>query len=161
MILDNRYLRRPSSISHVAASALVAVGLISCSQSYHQVPAATFDGGSQREYAQLLVVTRDGYELELVHAFIRADSVVGFVKGRDRGLLEAREAPQRFALAHDQIVRVESYERDLLRHSNRGAPPPADTADMRGVICTLFRERNCPPPPAKTPPHSPSAQPMP
>jgi len=158
MILGNLHTRRFGLIRRVAASALLTGGLGACSQSYHPVSSTIVDSGSQREYGRLLIVTREGYELELVHAFIRPDSVVGFERGKDVGLLERKEPARRLAFAHDQIVRVESYERDWLRRGDRGGPTPADTADMSGVICTLFRQRNCPPPPAKKPPHSPLAQ---
>ncbi len=101
-------------------------------------------------------MTRDGYELELGHAFIRPDSVVGFEKGKDAGLLEAKEEPRRLAFAHDQIVRVESYEWDGMRRRDAGSPPPADTLDIgRDIICGLFKNSNCTPVPRKGPPRTP------
>jgi hypothetical protein len=132
----------------VAASALLASGMIACHQSYHPVPASAVDGGSPREYGRLLVVTRDGYELELVHAFIRPDSVVGFEKGKDRGLLQAREEPRRLAFAREQIIRVESYEWDApgTAKENRAPREPEDKAETgREIICAFSLGTRCPP----------------
>jgi hypothetical protein len=152
MIVGNRQSRRiggtPALMRRVAASALLASWLIACHQSYHPVPAATVDSGSPREYGRLLVVTRDGYELELVHAFIRPDSVVGFEKGKDRGLLQAKEEPRRLAFARDQIVRVENYERDAGRTTNEGRAPakPEDDGEIvRGIVCVYSLFTLCPP----------------
>jgi hypothetical protein len=141
MIADKRCSWRTTLVRPVAASALFASWLLSC-QTYRQVPTTTVDSGSPHEYGRLLVVTRDGYELELVHAFIRPDSVVGFAKGKDRGLLQAKEQPRRLAFAHDQIVRIESYERDTGETVKQvTAPPPG--ADLGGigevVTCALRR----------------------
>src|SRR5262245_50943813 len=99
MIVGNRYSRRTTLIRRVAASALLASWLLSC-RTYQPVPTTTFEKGRTREYGKLLVITRDRHQVELVHAFIRPDSVVGFTTDRD---------PRRVAFAHDQIIRVESY----------------------------------------------------
>ena len=134
-------------IRRVAASVLLASWLLSC-QTYRPVPTPTVNQGSPREYRRLLVVTRDGYELELVHALIRADSVVGFLKGKDLGWLRSETGPRR-AFAHDQIVRIESYEYDTRETvAQTTAPPPA--ADMTGTgqifICALTLFIVCLPP---------------
>jgi len=151
-IVGKRNSRRTAVISRVAACALLASWLIACHRSYHPVPAATIDSGSSREYRRLLVVTRDGYELQLVHAFIRPDSVVGFEKGKDRGLLGATEEPRRLAFGRDQIVRVESYEyviRDTTKRSAAKSSKEDDAEAARGVVCLLTLWTHCPPPPSK------------
>jgi hypothetical protein len=152
MLVGNWFSRRIGGTSalmrRVAASALLASWVTACHQSYHPVPAATVDSGSPREYGRLLVVTRDGYELELVRAFIRPDSVVGFEKQKDRALLQAREPPRRLAFARDQIVRVESYERDApgTAKENRAPQEPEDKAEAgRQLICVFSLGTRCPP----------------
>ena len=149
MIVGNRYSRRTLLIRRVAASALLASWVLSC-QTYRPVPTPTVDNGSRREYRRLLVVTREGYELELVHAFIRADSVVGFLKGKDLGWLRSETGPRR-AFAHDQIVRIESYEYDRGETAKQAATPPPG-ADMTGIgevlICALTMLIVCLPPQA-------------
>jgi hypothetical protein len=107
-------------------------------------------------------VTRDGYELELVHAFIRADSVVGFAKGKDTGLLRAKDEGRRLAFSHDQIVRIESYERDRKETVQQvtALPPGADPGSIGQIlICGLTMFIVCLPP--QTPSRAPEPTPSP
>src|SRR2546423_12507741 len=55
-----------------------------------------------RPYDHLLVITRDGYEVELSHAVVRADSIVG--------LGTHAHAGERLAFSQEQVARVEGRE---------------------------------------------------
>ena len=163
MILGNRDSPCSAVIRRASASALVASSLLSC-HSYRPVPAATLDSGSPREYGRILVVTREGYELELVHAFIRADSVVGFVKGKETGLLQKKSTGERRAFSRDQIARVESYERDRKETVQQATTPPpgADLGGVGGVfVCALTMGIVCIPSQAPSPVPSPAPEPTP
>jgi hypothetical protein len=148
MILGNRHPRRivrRTSFGRAVACALFASGMFACRQAYRPVPAATLDSGSEREYRKLLVVTRDGYQMELVHAFIRPDSVVGFTPDRDN---------RRLAFAHDNIARIERAEWSV-KGEHPPSPPDSSTDFGRSIICTLFSNGPCPPPPQKELPRTP------
>jgi hypothetical protein len=151
MIVGNSHSRRITLVRRVVASALVASWVLSC-QTYRPVPTATINRGSPREYARLRILIRGGYVTELAHAFIRPDSVVGFTMGKEPG--------RRIAVARDQIVRVESYERDVAATLRRATVPPPDAGDGEiagSNMCPMAVNSVCvsrpdpPPTPAPTP----------
>lgn len=121
----------------VAASALLAGGLLAC-HVYRAVPVATVDRGSARQYAKLRVMTRDGKRVEIVRAFIRRDSVVGFAPAKDQ--------VRRLAFARDQIVLVESDERGVGAMFKRAAMPRpgADDGPIAGsTMCPMAVNTVC------------------
>ena len=126
-----------------ALAAILLLGsLLSC-RTYRPVPQDTIDRGSPYQYSKLLVVTRDGYEIELTRAYIRPDSVVGLMTG-------GKERRQRVAYAHERIVRIESAELSVgAAGSEATAPPPgADLGGLtRGIICVTTMTLVCVPPP--------------
>jgi hypothetical protein len=162
MIADSQCSPRSAGRALVrcaTASALLAGGLLAC-HAYRPVPTATIDRGSPREYARLRVLIRGGYVTELVHAVIRPDSVVGFTVDKDRG--------QRIAVARGQIVRVDSYERDVKAALTGATMPPAGPYGgdvVGGVLCPLVVNSVCdarpdpPPLPAPTPLPTPPSTP--
>ena len=87
----------------ILAAVLPVVILAAC-HAWHPVPEDTIAAGRPQPFARLLVVTRDGYELQLRDATIRADSIVGTAGDST--------PPRRLAIAHDNVVRVESQEAD-------------------------------------------------
>lgn len=83
-----------------------SLALLAACASWHPVPDEAIRQGDARVYDHLLVVTRDGREIELSRAVIGADSVRGTASGTTTGI----RAGDRVALAHDEVVRVESRE---------------------------------------------------
>jgi hypothetical protein len=81
--------------------------LLAACASSHPVPDETLRQGSPRTYDHLLVVTRDGWQMELSHAVIGPDSIRGTAVGDHAG--------DRVALGHDQVVRVESWDANAHR----------------------------------------------
>lgn len=116
--------------------AVLAVSLISTGcTAWHPVAASTLDQGSPRVYKRLLVVTRDGYEVQITDASIRIDSVVGTLTGAASG--------QRAAFSHDQVTRIETQDPDVgpALEQGRGflAATAAQFLKMMGCVFTLGR----------------------
>jgi hypothetical protein len=145
MIVGNGQSRRiggtPALMRRVAASALLASGMIAC-QTYRAVPAATVSSGSARQYAKLRVMKRDGSRVEIVRAYIRRDSVVGFVPGKDR--------LRRVAFAHDEVVLIESPLRDALGRTQM-PPQPDDGEIAESTTCPMRTNDICVSRPAPAP----------
>lgn len=84
---------------------LVSVAVSGCLTAWHPVPAATVEQGDTRMYKRLMIITRDGYEVQITNASIRGDSVVGTSTGASAG--------EHVAFSHEQVVRIESQEPDI------------------------------------------------
>ena len=69
----------------------------------HPVPATVLESGQTYTFRRVIVVTRDGYERDLVDAELRPDSLVGTLRD---------SASVRVAMPATEIVRMESEERD-------------------------------------------------
>jgi hypothetical protein len=141
MNVGHRNSRPTALIGRVAAAALLAGGLLAC-QTYRAVPAATVNSGSARQYAKLRVMKRDGSRVELVRAFIRRDSVVGFVPGKDR--------VRRVAFAHDEVVLIESLQRDALGRTQMPLQP-GDGEMAESTTCPMRTNDICVSRPAPSP----------
>ena len=132
-------LRLPRA--HAIALALIAGGMVSC-QTYRAVPAATVRSGSARQYAKLRVMRRDGSRVEIVRAYIRRDSVVGFMPGKDR--------VRRVAFARDEVVLIESPQRDALGRTQM-PPQPDDGEIAESTTCPMRTNDICVSRPAPAP----------
>ena len=115
--------------------------MASC-QTYRAVPAATVSSGSPRQYAKLRVMKRDGSRVEIVRAYIRRDSVVGFVPGKDR--------ERRVAFAHDEVVLIETPQRDALARTQM-PPQPDDGEIAESTTCPMRTNDICVSRPAPAP----------
>src|SRR6476661_8710340 len=81
----------------------LALGCSGCTTAMHPVPVSVLESGQTHAFRRVLVVTRDGYERDLVDAELRPDSLVGTLPD---------SANVRFAMPATEIVRMESEERD-------------------------------------------------
>jgi hypothetical protein len=113
-----------------------ALLMSACTTAWHPVPREMLASAETHTYRRVLVVTRDGYERQLVDAVLRPDSLIGTRTDSTRA---------RLALSVSEIVRMESNEHDPAPavHSVVGllAGAVAVLAEGIGAIfkCTVFK----------------------
>ena len=91
---------RTSGARWLCCTVLLVAG---CTTAWHVVPMDAVTSGQRQSFKRILLITRDGYERELIDVVVRSDSLIGI--GTD-------SAHQRHAVALPAIVRIESREPD-------------------------------------------------
>jgi hypothetical protein len=115
--------------------------LLAACASWHPVSDETVRQGSAQSYDHLLVVTRDGREIELGSAVIGPDSIRGTALGDHAG--------DRVALGHNEVARVESADASALATAQAVGGLVVDaTAEFLRLIgrlvgCIITRGRIC------------------
>jgi hypothetical protein len=118
---------------------LVAVVSLSCRSAYtawKPVPDATLRESESRQFKKLLVITRDGHELELGPAALVGDSLVGTSTGGGQaGVAKG----QHVALLRSQVARLESSELSAQPAGDAAKDVGKGAAAGLGCVLTLFR----------------------